>query len=107
MADTPKPIAFGHYVITATAGDLFSFAQAGSPTSIPEGARSFKGRLEADIRSRMQDGTNPSATVGELISEQDDMVLDENMMRVFNFVRRTGDAALQGHFYHVPGSYWK
>jgi hypothetical protein len=107
MPRTPTALDFGHYVITATAGNLLSFAESGSPSTIPAGAHSFKGRLEtADIRARWDD-TNPTATVGELIPTGDDILLDFTMITKYLFIRTGGTSAvLMGHFYQVEAHYF-
>lgn len=93
---------FGSYTITGSAGLLFSFADAGSPTALPRNAHSFRGRLEvANVRTR-GDGTVPTASAGggERIDAGDDVLLDENLLRVLQFIRIGGtNAVLTGHFY--------
>ena len=105
MARHINPLAFGSYTITAEAGSLFSFAEDGSPTTLPTTALSFKGRLEtANVRARM-DGVPPTSTVGELIDAGDDILLDKAMVQNVQFIRDGGtDAELKGHFYSVEAS---
>ncbi len=97
--------AYGDYSITTTAGTLFSFANAGSPSSLTAGLRCFKGRVETnDIRVRM-DSTNPTgASNGELVSAGDDILLDEAQLRSSRMRSVTGTAQLRGHFYSVEAA---
>jgi hypothetical protein len=98
-------IDFGSYLITDTAGDLFSFAESGSPSTLPTGTQSFKGILEtAAVRIRI-DGTAPTATEGELIASTSEVILDESVIAAAQFIRDTAtDGVLKGHFYNVEAS---
>lgn len=102
MARYPEAKDFGHYTVDDTAGTLFSFAESGSPSSMPTGAKCFKGRVEtAAIRIRL-DGSAASATVGELISSGEDILLSETMLNQASLIRDTGTSGvIQGHFYNV------
>ena len=99
------PIDYGSYTIDDTAGSLFSFADAGSPSSLPTSAQCFKGRLEtAAIRVRM-DGTNPTVDEGELVDTGDDLLLDESVIARAVFIRDTSTSGvLKGHFYNAEAS---
>lgn len=93
-------VDFGSYTITATPGTLFSFADSGMPSEMPQGAHCFKGRLEtAPIRIRIDD-TAVTSNVGELLSAGDDILLDDSMLLTASLVRDTGTSGkIQGHFY--------
>lgn len=108
-APSPKPLDYGSYTITGTAGSLLSFADSGSPgTSIamPQGAKSFRGVLEtASVRVRM-DGSPVTATEGELIDVGATVVLSIDEAHMAGAFIRTGGASgvLKGHFYDVDAS---
>jgi hypothetical protein len=72
----------------------------GLASSLPAGTKSFQGHLEtADIRVRM-DGSNASATVGELVLKDGRIALTDEQCRNATFIRDAStDAKLQGHFY--------
>ena len=77
----------------------------GSVTSMPAGTKSFQGHLEtADVRVRM-DGSNASATVGQLVLKDSMITLSESEIRQATFIRDAStDAKLQGHFYSCEAS---
>ena len=98
------PIDYVSFTITDTAGDLFSFADAGMPTSMGT-AQCFRGHLEtADIRVRM-DGTAVTSSEGELLEAGDDLLLDQNMIASGSWVRDGGTSGvLKGHLYNVSAN---
>jgi hypothetical protein len=93
--------------ITGTAGNLFSFADSGFATSIPQGAHSFKGILSAaPIRVRL-DATAPTASEGEPLGAGDEILLDEALIEKARLIRSTGvSAKLKGHFYANEAAYF-
>lgn len=96
---------YGSYTITGTAAKFLSFADSGSPSTIPSQARSFKGRVEtASFRAR-DDGTNPTASEGELREVGEDVILSHSMLDTGVFIR-TGStsAVVKGHFYNVEAA---
>jgi hypothetical protein len=97
------PAAYGSYTITGAAGDLFSFADSGSPTS--KQGESFKGQLEtAAIRIRL-DGTPVTSSEGELLEPGDDVLFDQNMLANISLVRDGGTSGvIKGHWYNVTAN---
>ena len=101
-----RPLDYGSYTITGTAGTLLSFADTGSPGSkdaLPAGAKSFRGTLETGaVRARL-DGTAVTATEGELIEVGTQMILDVAEMSLPQSFIRTGGASgvLRGHFFDI------
>ena len=94
------PVDYGTFTITATAAKLFTFADAGHPSTLPTGGDSFMGKLQtAPVRVRY-DGAVPTASEGELIDIGDVVILSANMINNCD-VRCTGStsAKLKGHFY--------
>jgi hypothetical protein len=94
---------YGSYTITNTGGNLYSFADSGSPSTKPTGAKSYVGILEtAAIRTR-GDGTTPTTTEGTLVNPGQIMALSESEFDgILEFIRTGGTSGvLKGHFYDV------
>jgi hypothetical protein len=105
MVRNINAVDYGSYTITGTAGKFLSFADSGSPSTMPKGALSYKGRVEtASFRAR-DDGTNPTASEGELKEVGDDVIFDSSMLDHGVYIR-TGStsAVVKGHFYNVEAS---
>jgi hypothetical protein len=93
---------YGSYTITDTANELLDFADAGSPSTLPKGTRSFVGTLEtASVRFR-DDGSSPTSTEGTLIDIGARIGLSRSEIGKGQLVRTAGTSAvLKGHFYDV------
>lgn len=99
-----RPIDYGSYTITGTAGTLWSFADGSMPSSNVAQSLSFKGTLEtASIRVR-SDGVAPTASEGELVNPGDSITLDSSEVGGQWNAIRTGStsAVLKGHYYNLP-----
>lgn len=97
-----RSLDYGSYTITDTAGQFLGFADSGSPSTKPTGARSFLGIVEtAPLRYR-DDDTNPTSTEGVLVNPGDTIVLSETEIETIDMIRTTGTSAvLKGQFYQV------
>ena len=93
-------VDYGSYTITGSADELFDFADAGSPSSLPASAWSFVGSLETAAVRYRDDGTSPTASEGVLINPGARIALSRSEMGKGQFIR-TGStsAVLKGHFY--------
>jgi hypothetical protein len=105
MVRNINAVDYGSYTITGTAGKFLSFADSGFPSTMPSGALSFKGRVEtASFRAR-DDGTDPTASEGELVEVGDDVILSRSMLDKGAYIRvGSTSAVVKGHFYNVEAA---
>ena len=101
MARQPKALDYTSGTISDSAVTILGMGSA-LVTTIPTGARSFVGTIEeAAVRSR-GDGTSPTTSEGQLISNGDVVYLGESEFSSMEFIRDTStDAKLRGHFYNL------
>jgi hypothetical protein len=93
-------VDYGSYTVTGTAGSFLSFADAGSPSSLPSVAKAFVGVLEtAQVRVR-HDGTDPTTSEGVLLDVGDVIYMTESDIGGSDWIR-TGSTSgvIKGHFY--------
>lgn len=71
----------------------------------PTGAKAFVGTLEtAAVRVR-SDGTDPTASEGQLILVADSVILSDSEIDTAAFIRDgASDGVLKGHYYSIEAS---
>ena len=101
MARQPQALDYTSGTISDSAVTILGMGSA-LITTIPTGARSFVGTIEsAAVRAR-GDGTSPTGSEGQLISNGDVVYLGESEFSSMEFIRDTStDAKLRGHFYNL------